>query len=104
MVFKNGDIYEFLAAWWVLINMVPCNTSVRNDATVDGAQFSSSVEGPCRPYYNPICFSFHISEEKKRCFPQQLYTISSIIVACETRITENGIPPEPNLRMVSFIS
>ena len=25
MVCKNGDIYVFLGAWWVLINMVPCN-------------------------------------------------------------------------------
>ena len=29
-------------------------------------------------------------------FPQQLY-YSSIILALETRLTENGIPPEPNL-------
>ena len=27
-----------------------------------------------------------------------------IIVACETRLTENGIPPERNLRMVNLIS
>ena len=27
-----------------------------------------------------------------------------IIVACETRLTENGIPPEPNLRIASLVS
>ena len=25
MVCNNGGIYGFLGAWWVLINMVPCN-------------------------------------------------------------------------------
>ena len=40
---------------------------------------------------------------KKMSFPQQLYFFS-IVVACETRLTENSIPPEPNMRMVSFVS
>ena len=29
--------------------------------------------------------------------------MSSIIVACETRLAENGIPPEQNLSMTGFI-
>ena len=30
-------------------------------------------------------------------FPQQMYYFQYILVAWETRLTENGIPPEPNL-------
>ena len=45
---------------------------------------------------------FHLFE-KKSVF-RGSYAISSIIVACETRLTENGIPPEQNMRMVSLIS
>ena len=36
-------------------------------------------------------------------FPQQMYYFQYILVAWETRLTENGIPPEPNLRMVRSI-
>ena len=39
----------------------------------------------------------------KKCIFRSWYTISSIIVAWETRLTENGVPPEPNLLMVSLI-
>ena len=45
--------------------------------------------------------SFHLFE--KKIIFRSSYTISSIIVACETRLTENGIPPERNLRMASLI-
>ena len=31
MVCKNGDIYGFLGAWWVLINMVPCKQGVSGE-------------------------------------------------------------------------
>ena len=45
-------------------------------------------------------FFLHIFIKKIRCS----YTIiSSIIVAYETRLTENGIPPEPNLKPVKRI-
>ena len=37
---------------------------------------------------------------KKTNFPNS-YTFFSIIVAYETRLTENGLPPERNLRMVN---
>ena len=39
--------------------------------------------------------SFHLFE--KKIIFRSSHTISSIIVACETRLTENGISPEPNL-------
>ena len=62
--------------------------------------------GPRRPSYNPSSipgmFFFHIFE--KKCLFCSSYTISSIIVARETRLTENGILPELIMRMVSFIS
>ena len=35
--------------------------------------------------------------KKKESIFRSSCTISSTIVACETRLTENGIPPEPNL-------
>ena len=60
-----------------------------------------AIKGPRRPYYNPI-FSFSTFFENKTIF-RSSYTISSIIVAWETRLTENGVPPEPNLLMVSLI-
>ena len=50
-------------------------------------------KGPRQPYYNPICLFFMFV---KKYFPQQLYYFQHNS-ACETRITENGIPPEPNL-------
>ena len=34
----------------------------------------------------------------KKCIFPCSYTISSVIVACETRLTESGISPEPNRR------
>ena len=52
------------------------------------------IKGPRRPSYNPLCF-FQLFEKKSVC--SSSYTLSSIIVACETRLAENGIPPEPNL-------
>ena len=60
------------------------------------------VKGPRQPYYNPICLFFIIL--KKKSIFRSSYTISSIIVACETRLAENGIPSEQNMRMVSVIS
>ena len=59
-----------------------------------------SLKGPRRPYYNHIFFFVFLKKMSSRI----IYAISSMIVACETRITQNGILPEPNLRMVSFIS
>ena len=38
-----------------------------------------------------ILFFLHV------CLFGSSYTVSSTIVACETRLTENGVPPEPNL-------
>ena len=61
----------------------------------------TAVKGPLRPYYNTTCF---FSSFRKKSLFRSSYTISSIIVACETRLTENGVPPEPNLRMVSLTS
>ena len=51
-----------------------------------------------RPYHNPIYLVrfFFAFLRKKKCLFRSRYTISSIIVAWETRLTENGIPPEPN--------
>ena len=60
------------------------------------------LQGPRRPYYNPICLLLIL--KKKRSIFRSSYTISSIIVACETRLTGNGIPPGPNMRMVRLIS
>ena len=50
--------------------------------------------GPRRPYYNPKCLFFIFLT--KSIF-RSSYTISSIVLACEIRLTENGISPEPNL-------
>ena len=50
-----------------------------------------------------ILYAFFNLFEKKSTF-RSSYTISSIILACETRLTENGMPPERNLRMVSLIN
>ena len=36
-------------------------------------------------------------EIKKRSIFRSRYAFSIIVVACETRLTENGIPPEPYL-------
>ena len=52
------------------------------------------VKGPRRPYDNPISLFFIFL--KNKCIFRSSYTISSIIVACETRLTESGISPEPN--------
>ena len=40
----------------------------------------------------------------KWCLSRSSYTISSIVEACEARLTENGIPPEPDMRMVTLVS
>ena len=49
-----------------------------------------------------ILYVFPFILKKKSTFHSS-YTISSTIVACETRLTKNGIPPKRNLRMVSLI-
>ena len=68
------------------------------------------IKGPRRPYYNH--FFSHLFWKtkhtwyswKRKIIFHSSYAISTIIVACETRLTENGIPPEQNLRMVSLHS
>ena len=53
------------------------------------------VEGPRRPYHDPICFFFLRFFEKSSLF-RSSYTFSSIITAWETRLTENGKVYIPN--------
>ena len=60
-------------------------------------------KGPRRPYYNPIPGMFFSNFLKAKSIFRSSYTISSTLVACETRLAENDIPPEWNLRMVSLI-
>ena len=50
-----------------------------------------AIKGPRRPYYNPI-FSFSTFFENKTIF-RSSYTISSIIVAWETRLTKKAYLP-----------
>ena len=57
----------------------------------------SNTERPRRPYYSPTCFFFDGLFDKNESLFRSSYTISRIIVACETRLTEIGIPTEPNL-------
>ena len=52
-------------------------------------------KGPRQPCHNPTCLFFIFLERK--CIFRNSYTVFSIIVACETRLTANGISPEPNL-------
>ena len=68
------------------------NTSLYSTTTI--TIYISTIKGPRWPYYYPACFFFLF---EKKCLLRSSHTISSIIVAWATRLTENGIPPEPNL-------
>ena len=64
--------------------------------------WAKSRKGPRRRYYNPIPGMLFPLLKKNRSIFRISYTISSIIEACETRLTENGLRPERKLHMVSL--
>ena len=59
------------------------------------------LKGPIRRYHNPTCFFVF---QRKMLFPEQLCHFQYDGGLQNTRLTENGRPPEPNLCMVSLIS
>ena len=75
MVCKNGGIYGFLGAWWVLINMVPRKQEVLPSATFwiintsyqelpfGSGDYPQAVGHRCRPFspprYVPSIFIAH---------------------------------------------
>ena len=58
------------------------------------------VMEPRRPYYTA---DFFVNFFVQNCRFRSSCTISSIMVAYETRLTENGIPPEPKLLSASVL-
>ena len=63
----------------------------------------TTIKGPRRPYYNTIPGMLYISVLKTKWLLRISYIIPSIIVACETCLTENGTSPELNSCTVSLI-